>query len=55
MTKETIHETYIRTICSNCKNRHNCREELRIRLDNTVKCWEYVKDQNIEEYKKISR
>ncbi len=48
---ETIYETYIRTICSNCKNRHNCKEELRKRLDNTVKCWEYIKDKQIAGYK----
>lgn len=52
MTKETIYETYIRTICSNCKNRDNCKEELRKRLDNTVKCWEYIKDKDITGYKK---
>ena len=50
---ETIFETYLRTICSNCKNGDSCTEELRRRLDNTVRCWEYIKDKEIEGYKEF--
>lgn len=38
---ETIYETYTRTLCSKCKNRNNCEEELRIKINNTLKCEEY--------------
>ena len=34
---ESIFETYKRTVCSICKNK-DCDEELRIRLDGTLKC-----------------
>ncbi len=40
-TKESIYETYSRTVCSNCKNKEQCNEELRIKLDNTIKCERY--------------
>ena len=40
-TNENIFETFIREICSNCKKDKYCQEELRRRLDNTVKCYEY--------------
>lgn len=35
---ETIYETYTRTVCSICKNKKNCNEELRKRIDNTLQC-----------------
>lgn len=35
---ETIYETYIRQICSNCKNKENCKEKLQRKRDNTMKC-----------------
>lgn len=38
MKKETIYETYSRTICRNCENKESCQEELHKRLDNTIKC-----------------
>ena len=40
-TKESIFEVFDREICSNCKKDKTCQEELRRRLDNTVKCYEY--------------
>lgn len=40
-TKETIYETYVRTVCSICKNKDNCQEELRKRIDNSIKCFNY--------------
>ena len=50
---ETIYETYTRTLCSNCKNKKYCKEELRRKIDNTMKCDKYIKDKNIQGYKKI--
>ena len=41
--EETIFETYARTVCSICKNKEQCNEELRIRLDNSIKCDKYEK------------
>lgn len=38
---ETIYETYVRTICRNCINKETCNEELRKRIDNTIKCDSY--------------
>lgn len=42
MPKE-LFETYTKEICSRCKNKENCQEELRIRLDNSIKCDRYKK------------
>ena len=42
MPKE-LFETYTKEICSMCKNKENCQEELRIRLDNSIKCDRYKK------------
>lgn len=50
---ETIYETYEKEICSNCKNRDICKEELRIRLDNTIKCDSYIKDKQKRGYKQF--
>ena len=36
-TKETIYQTYTRTVCSICKNK-NCNEELRAKIDGSLKC-----------------
>lgn len=41
MSKETIYETYTRTVCSICKNKNKCNEELRKRIDNTIQCEEF--------------
>lgn len=49
---ETIYETYTRTICSNCANRNNCSEELRMKIDNTIKCDNYIQEKQKRGYKK---
>ena len=49
---ENIYETYARTVCANCKNRKECREELRKRIDNTIKCDKYERESKNEGYKK---
>lgn len=52
---ETIFETYARTMCKNCKNKKECKEELRKRIDNTIKCEVYEKENDIEGYKEKVR
>lgn len=42
MTKD-LFKTYSKEICSNCRDKENCQEELRIRLDNSIKCDGYKK------------
>lgn len=50
---ETIYETYIRTLCSNCKNKETNLCEIRKDIRGTLKCSYYVKDRHIEGYKKF--
>ena len=38
---DNIFQKYVKVICSKCKNRQLCQEELRIRIDNTIKCENY--------------
>ena len=45
---ETIYETYIRQICSNCKNRNKNLCEIRKDIKGTIKCVYYIKDKQIE-------
>ena len=39
---KTIYETYVKEICNKCKNRKRCKEELRIKINTTIKCEKYV-------------
>ena len=41
MNKENIFNKFIKEVCNNCKNKKECQEELRIRLDNSIKCDKY--------------
>lgn len=50
---ETIHETYTRILCSNCKNRYKCQEELRKDIKGTLKCCYYIKDKQTQGYRKF--
>lgn len=52
---ETIHETYIRTLCNNCKNRKQDLCEIRKDIKGTLKCCYYIKDKDIPGYKKFER
>ena len=45
---ETIFETYARTVCANCKNKVDCQEELRQRLDGSIKCDKYERNKEDE-------
>lgn len=38
---ETIYETYSKRVCTNCKNKKECQEELRQRIDGSIKCDNY--------------
>ena len=51
---ETIYETYIRQICSNCKNRKTNLCEIRKDINETLKCSYYTKDKETEGYKRKS-
>jgi len=50
---ETIYETYIRTLCSNCKNRRTNLCEIRKDIKGTAKCVYYQKDKETEGYKQF--
>ena len=47
MTKEeSIYETYVREICSNCKNKHKQEFNITRTIDNKIKCVCYKKERN---------
>lgn len=39
--QETVYQTYVKTVCKKCKHKEQCNEELRIKIDNTIKCDNY--------------
>ena len=41
MSIESIFKQFNKEICNNCSNREKCQEELRIRLDGSIKCEKY--------------
>lgn len=43
---EELFKTYVKEICSKCKNKKYCQEELHIREDNTIKCNTYKRKDN---------
>ncbi len=52
-TKETIYETFVRAICSNCKNRHLDLCNIRRNIEGSLKCIYYEKDKEFEGYKEF--
>lgn len=42
---ETIYETYVKKVCSICKNKKVCNEELKVKLDRSIKCERYEKEE----------
>ncbi len=38
---KNVYETFVKMVCINCKNKQSCNEELRMRIDNTIKCSKY--------------
>ena len=55
MKEETIYETYIRTLCSNCKNRERNLCEIRRNTNGNLQCCYYIKEKQIEGYKKAEK
>ncbi len=43
-----LFKEFSKEICSNCKNKKECQEELRKRLDDTIKCYEYERKKKNE-------
>ena len=41
MNIENIFKDFNSKICSNCSSRNKCQEELRVRLDGSIKCEKY--------------
>ncbi len=41
MSPENIFKNFSKQVCSNCINKKECQEELRIKLDGSVKCNKY--------------
>ncbi len=44
MSIENIFKKFSKEICTNCINRKECQEELRIKLDGSVKCDRYERE-----------
>lgn len=52
-TDENIYETYVRTICSNCKNRPTNLCEIKKDMNGTAKCNYFEKEKEFEGYKEF--
>lgn len=50
---ETIYQTYVRTLCSNCKNKDTNLCEIRRNTNGNLQCCYYVKDKEQKRYKKF--
>lgn len=50
---ETIYETYIRELCSNCKNRTLNLCNIRKNIKGNLRCIYYEKDKEFEGYKEF--
>lgn len=53
ITKESIYQTYVRTICSNCKNRHLDLCHITIDMNGKARCRYYEKDKDFKGYEKF--
>ena len=53
MRTETIYETYIRQICSNCKNRKADLCNIKQDKTGTLRCIYYIKDKQHKGYKQF--
>lgn len=49
---KNIYERFSEELCSNCKNKYKCEEELRQRLDGTLYCELYERRNKQVGYKK---
>lgn len=50
---ETIYETYIRQLCSNCKNRKLDLCNIRTNIRGNIQCKYYEREKNIKGYEKF--
>lgn len=50
---ESIYESYLKEICTNCKNKKDCQKELIRLIDNTIKCKKYEREKQHEGYKQF--
>ena len=53
MTKETIYETYIRNICSNCKNRKLDLCNIRKNIKGNLQCCYYYREKKQKGFKQF--
>ena len=53
ITKESIYQTYVRTICSYCKNRYLDLCHIKKDIEGNLKCTYYEKDKEFEGYKEF--
>lgn len=53
ITKESIYQTYVRTICTNCKNRHLDLCHIRTNIKGNLQCIFYDKDKEFQGYKEF--
>lgn len=53
--KETIYESFVNTICSNCKNRSKDQCHIVRKIDGTLSCIYYEKEKEVEGYKEPVR
>lgn len=53
ITNENIYETYVRTICSYCKNRYLDLCHITIDMNGTAKCNYFEKEKEFEGYKEF--
>lgn len=49
---KTAEETYVQYLCKNCKNKDTNLCCIKRKIDNTLYCESYVKDKDLEGYKK---
>ena len=52
-TKETVYQTYIRIICSNCKNKELQLCDIRRNIKGNLKCVYYEREKQHDGYKKF--
>lgn len=52
-TDENIYETYVRTICTNCKNRTTNLCEIKKDINGEARCMHYEKNKEFEGYKEF--
>lgn len=53
ITNENIYQTYVRTICCNCKNRHLDLCCITTDMKGTARCSYYEKDKEYKGYEKF--